>query len=104
MPYYHNFTNLEHINTKEISPFGWITPIYIEFEIANNTYYWRVLGTKHTFSIPLARMNYTVAGNYEEHFKMVLENFKDEYLEWKKQGFTTDWMKEYEKEYMLFIL
>jgi len=105
MPNYYNFNELININKVEINPDGWITPIIIEFGIGDNImYYWRVAGTKHTFSIPLARMNFVSAGNYDKHFKMVLENFKDEYLEWKKQNFDTKWKREYEYEYRQFIL
>jgi hypothetical protein len=108
MPNNYDFSKLENIKTVEINPFGWINPLIIEYGVdfdVSSDYFWRVKGTQHTFVIPVARMNFLSAGNYETHFSEVLEKFGDEYKGWKEIGFATvGWMREYESQYSAFIL
>lgn len=108
MPNYYNFSNLKEIKTIEVNPNLWVNPLVIEYgfdDTENPVCYWRIKNTKHTFSIPITRLNYISSGDYEKHFCDVLENFAEyDYLEWKNQGFYAEWMKEYEKEYKLFML
>jgi hypothetical protein len=107
MPNNADFSKLETINTVEINPTGWITPITIEYGISNDAmplYYWRVKGTKHTFTIPVIRLDFISSGNYSAHFKEILEKFREDYLEWKQNNWNTEWMQEYKKQYEKFIV
>lgn len=104
MPFYYNFSDLKEIKNVEIFPDGWINPLTIEYGLDDINYYWRVKSTKHTFSIPIQRMNYITSGNYVKHFEEVLENFREEYIEWKNTGFIAEWMGEYREEYKRFII
>jgi len=108
MPNFFNFKNVKNVKTIRINPKGWINPLYVEYGISDQIIpliCWRVKGTKHTFTIPPARMNYISSGNYDKHFTEVLEIFKEsDYDKWREQGFQTKWMQEYEKEYRNYIL
>jgi len=107
MPNIRDFSILQDIKTVTINPEGWIEDIIVEYGINEDyvtSYNWRVSGTQHTFVIPVTRMNYINSGNYESHFKEVLENFAIEYKEWKKTNFLAKWMQEYRNEYRNYIL
>jgi len=104
MPNKYNFSELNEIKELQVNPINWVNPLIIEYTIDNNVYYWRVKGTSHTFTIPVKRMNYITSGNYVKHFEEALQNFREDYIEWKNSGFITEWMREYEFEYKRFIL
>lgn len=111
MPNNFDFTKLQNIKTMKINPRGWINSLTIEYGITDDievhgimSYCWRVKGTQHTFVIPVLRMDYLSSGDYKSHFEDTLENFKDDYLEWKKQEFIILWMKEYKEQYSKFII
>lgn len=107
MPNYYDFTTLKEIKEIKIKPFGWINPLTIEYavgrDISGETYFWRVKGTRHTFSILVNRMNYLSSGDYERHFTEVLEKFREDYIDWKKTTIKAGWMQEYINEYNRFI-
>ena len=96
----------------KINLIGWISPLYVEYGIAEETksyggtlsYFWRVKGTEHTFIIPIVRMDYLSSGNYKMHFEKSLEVFREDYIEWHEQNFSIEWMKEYEKQFSQFII
>ena len=107
MPNNYDFSKLENIKTVEVNPIGWVNPVTIEYGvdfIVSSDYFWRVKGTKHTFVIPVSRMNYISSGDYEKHFSEILEAFSEEYKEWRERGFDIPWMREYEAQYRNFIL
>jgi len=107
MPNNYDFSTLRDIKTSEINPNGWVNPLVIEYGIGDDygpTYFWRVKGTKHTFVIPILRLNFISDENYGTHFKEVLEKFSEEYREWREGGFETPWMREYEDDYKNYIL
>jgi len=107
MPNNYNFSNLENIKMVEVNPNGWVNPLTIEYGVdfvMYSDYYWRVKGTKHTFVIPVSRLDYISSGDYEKHFVEVLQAFRKEYKEWEKEGFQVPWMREYEIQYRNFIL
>ena len=99
------------INLKKVklepAPEGWNSPLFIEYGMGEHgstlSYFWRVNGTEHTFVIPIARMQYLSAGNYEGHFKEVLKAFREDYIEWAKEEFYTQWMQEYKEQFNEFI-
>ena len=113
MPHNFDFTIFKDIKTVEVSPKGWITPLYVEYVIVDEneevmrgipSYCWRVKGTTHTFVIPITRLDFLSKGDYKKHFEYVLEGFKEDYLSWKEAGFTTDWSREYRNQYSRFII
>lgn len=107
MPNYHDFSKLNEIKKIPVRPKGWIQPLYVEYEIGDHgslpSYFWRVLGTKHTFIIPIVRLNFLSSGNYVKHFEEILEGFREDYLEWEEGGFQAPWMQEYRGEFERFI-
>jgi hypothetical protein len=86
---------------------GWTSPLYVEYAIdlygGVPSYYWRVKGTKHTFVIPVLRMDFLSKGDYEAHFKEALSGFRKDYQEWAESGFVHEWMHEYREQYKDFI-
>lgn len=108
MPNNYDFSSLQDIKEIEVSPFGWITPLTIEYgkvdEISGETYCWRVKGTKHTFTILTRRMNYISGGDHERHFTEVLEKFREDYMDWSRGNFGAGWMREYQEDFRNFIL
>jgi len=107
MPNFYNFEKLLNIKTIEVNPNGWVNPLFIEYGFDDQdmpSCCWRVKNTKHTFTIPVLRLDYLSGGNYAEHFTKVLEGFREDYLEWKEKKFFTDWMQEYRREYANYIL
>jgi len=111
MPNNFDFKKLQNIKTMEVNPSGWISPLFVEYGITDDdavqgimSYCWRVKGTQHTFVIPMLRLDFLSSGDYKKHFEIMLENFKDDYLEWKKQEFIIPWMKEYKEQYSKFII
>lgn len=108
MPNNKDFSNLTNKKEILVDVDGWIKPLIIEYAIGyhaeNLSYFWRVKGTNHTFTIPVIRIDFLSQGNYASHFKEVLIQFREEYNQWKQQNFYTDWMKEYKQQYNNFII
>jgi hypothetical protein len=96
---------------KEVEVFlvGWKPPIIIQYGIKELGFSsawemcWKVKGTQHIFRIALNELYQDCQDNYEEHFSKVLAIFRKDYLEWYKQGFTTDWMQNYNQQFSRFI-
>ncbi len=101
-------SDVSDIKETEVRPAGWY-PVDIEFGIAplgqstSHQICWRVKGTEHIFRIPLAVFYEHSKGDYEEHFKEVLEKFRIDYLDWYKRGFTEDWMQKYRRQFKNYI-
>jgi hypothetical protein len=111
MPHNFDFSKLKNIKTIEISPKGWISPLYVEYGIYTgaetgeiSSYFWRVKGTSHTFVIPISRMDYLSSGDYKKHIENVLEVFKEDYLLWNTEGFIHEWSREYRDQYSRYIV
>jgi hypothetical protein len=107
MPHNFYFSNIEIIKTIEVNPDGWISPLYVEYGIVEREtlwYYWRVKGTLHTFIIPVSRMDFLSSGDYKKHLEDALGIFREDYLSWQKEGFKSDWAKQYEQQYSRFII
>jgi hypothetical protein len=108
MPNIHDFSTLSNSKELMVHPDGWINNIIIEYGIGQHgeilSYFWRVKGTKHTFVIPILRIDYLTSGDYALHFKEVLEGFREDYIGWAKEGWYAPWMKEYHNEFAKFIL
>mgnify|MGYP007128596568 CR=1 FL=1 len=109
MPYNFDFNKLLNVKTVEVEAEGWITPLYVEygfspFSEVSMACNWRVKGTQHTFVIPLTRLDFISKGNYAQHFKEVLEQFREDYIDWKNKGFSEKWMQEYKQQYSSYII
>ena len=91
----------------EVHPQGWVEPLFVEYGMgvhgSTPSYFWRVKGTKHTFVIPVMRMNFLSSGDYEKHFNEALESFREDYIDWKNQGWITEWQQEYRRDFSKFI-
>jgi hypothetical protein len=49
-------------------------------------------------------MDFLSSGDYKKHFENALENFRQDYIDWKDQGFITEWAREYEQQFSRFII
>ena len=106
MPNNVDFSKIENVKEIDINVSGW-TPLTIEYGTSEEiytlpSYCWRVKGTQHTFIIPIVRMNFISEGNYAQHFKEILEAFREDYLSWRETN--TDWANEYRSQYERFIV
>lgn len=111
MPNNVDFSDVKELKTIEVNPPGWISPLYIEYGIKEDhkvfnklSYFWKVKGTQHTFVIPVVRLDYLSSGNYKQHFENVLETFREDFLKWKSEGFTSQWSREYREQFERFIV
>lgn len=91
---------------KMIVP-GWKSLI-IEYstEIVDGISYlcWRIKGTEHVFRIQTAIVYQNHGINFEEHFRVTLIKFREDYIQWKNEDFTLDWMKRYERIFKNYII
>jgi hypothetical protein len=107
MPNNFDFNKLNDFKTVEVKPEGWISPLYVEYGSFLHggvpSYFWRIKGTKHTFVIPILRMDFLSKGEYVKHFEEALSAFRDDYKEWSENCFDAPWMREYREQYKNFI-
>jgi hypothetical protein len=107
MPYNHDFSDIRNIRESEIHPKGWIDPLFVEYGLGMHgnvpSYFWRVKGTKHTFVIPVLRMNFLSSGDYEKHFEESLQTFREDYISWSKEEWNSPWAREYKEQFSRFI-
>lgn len=107
MPHIFNFDKLKFVKEIKVNPKGWISNLSIEYGIGGypeDSYYWRVKNTTHTFVIPAKRLNYITFGNYDKHFEEALERFRQDYISWASEGFKLGWQQEYYEQYHSFIV
>ena len=112
MPNNLDFTKLIDVKTIEVNPANWISPLYVEYGIQEENpiyggvscYCWRVKGTQHTFIIAVARIDYVSSGDYKKHFENALEVFREDYIEWKNEGFIHEWARDYRNQFSKFII
>ena len=92
--------------TLDLETEGWekLVVLYsIEWVSSASFLCWKIKGTDHIFRIP-ARIVYENHGlNYTEHFSLALKTFREDFLEWKKAGFSEPWMKKYQKMFSSLI-
>jgi len=107
MPYNYDFSKLNNVKEVIVHVNGWVDPLIIQYGIGyhaeNLSYFWRIKGTKHTFVIPTMRMDYLTEGKYAQHFKETLEVFLEDFNQWAKEGFKTEWMQAYREDFSRFI-
>lgn len=106
MPYHKDFSTLFAKGELKVQPEGWKS-LEVEYgyeyigPIPN--FFWRIKGTQHTFRIGVAELNQISKGDYANHVKEFLENFRKDYLGWATEGFPTEWMREYHYEYRNYM-
>lgn len=79
---------------------GWEkTEILYSTEIHNGVSYlcWKVKDTDHIFRILTATVYQKHGLEYREHFSITLKVFREDFLEWERQGFPEEWMKRYQR-------
>lgn len=107
MPNNYDFSKLENVKEIIVNPEGWINPLTIEYGTGfyqeNISYYWRVKGTKHTFVIPVMRLDYLTEGEYAKHFEEALQGFREDYKEWAEGGWQAFWMRAYRDDFSRYI-
>lgn len=107
MPNNYDFSRIKDVKDIEVNPDGWVNPLLVEYGISIHgeieSYYWRVKGTKHTFVIPIIRMDYLNQGNVKEHFEEALEGFREDYKGWANEGWYAPWMRAYREDFSKFI-
>ena len=107
MPNNYDFSKLENVKAIEVSLEGWISPLFVEYGTGFHgevpSYFWRVKGTQHTCVIPILRMDYLSQGDYGKHFQEALQGFRTDYLDWKEENFSTEWMQGYHSDFSEFI-
>lgn len=107
MPNNVDFSIIENVKIAEVHPSGWISPLFVEYGLSvfggQPSYFWRVKGTQHTFVIPVIRIDFLSQGDYATHFEKILENFRDDYISWKEDNFSQQWMSEYREQFAAFI-
>ena len=107
MPNNFDFSKLKFKNEMVVHPIGWVADIIVEYGIGGypeDSYYWRVKNTSHTFVIPAKRINYITLGNYDKHFEEALQAFREDYINWGREGFQLDWQQEYQLQFARFIV
>ena len=110
MPHFFDFKKLDKTSRILVVPRGWVEPLYVEYGVGRYkdtlSYFWRVEGTQHTFTIPVTRMNFLSEGNYEKHFSEALEAFRADYLDWqiKDPEYSVEWHREYREQFGKFIV
>ena len=106
MPNYYDFSKLDNVKETRVIANGWV-PLIVEYGVGYHgellSYYWRIKGTKHTFVIPIIRMDYLTEGDYNSHFREALESFREDYLGWIEEQFYAPWMCEYRDIYEKYI-
>jgi len=107
MPNNYDFSTLTDVKEMIVNPEGWVNPLTIEYGLGyhkeNMSYHWRVKGTKHTFVIPVIRLDYLTEGDYAKHFEEALKGFREDFQGWAEGGFSTPWMQDYRKDFSRFI-
>lgn len=79
---------------------GWINPLIIEYVYmvpisGESELHWKVKGTVYTFKISLTIIYKKHNSNISEHFTLTLQQFRKDYLDWWKQKWPEEWMKNY---------
>lgn len=107
MPHYGNLENTYNRNEIKLELDGWINPVIVEYGYIdlNDVLYlhWTIKGTSHIFTIQAQQAN-KMNSNLDEHFKVTLDVFKDDFLNWAKEDFKYDWQKEYAKIFKSFLI
>ena len=87
---------------------GWKSYLTVQYGlsmISNKSFLvWQVKGTGKVFSVDLLTVNTHHDANYEEHFKLVLDKFRSDLIEWNKEGLTEPWFKKYWNDFKDLIL
>ena len=94
-----NFLELEIPGWKKIK-------IFYGFSVSSGItiLHWKIENTDHIFTVPHHILILQNEENLSDHFVKTLKVFRNDFLEWKKEGFPLDWMKKYENMFNDLIL
>lgn len=106
MPYIKDFSTLIGRGEFSLEVPKW-KPLSIEYgyEYINEIlqFYWRIKGTTHTFRGLYHQIIQQSHGKYDEYIKIVLQEFRTEYIQWLYSGLQQAWMREYHEQYKNLI-
>lgn len=78
---------------------GWLSPLEIHSGVYNmgsvQFLIWKLAEVEYSFRIKLKLVYQHHGDAIEEHFKLTLEHFRKDYLEWMEEGFPEDWQQKY---------
>lgn len=104
---YPNFKESYFIDELSVNIDGWINPICIEYGYTwiNNHQFllWQIKDTTHTFRIlthELHRLGCTI----DQHFITILQDLRNNYIEWLFYENQESWMLEYIQIYKNYII
>lgn len=103
--------DLVDIHQIIIRPKGYVKDLVISVGIGNlgNTKhlikYFSVKGTEKVFKLDIKHYNkyFTHYGSDEKIFENFFNTFRVDYLSWQKEGFKTDWQKQYKNDFEQYI-
>lgn len=102
-----DINSLQNLQTINILVDGWVNPLEISYGIysfgISSYILWKIKGAEHTFKVPSKIVYQHHNDKVEEHFKLTLEKFREDYIDWAKNGFTEDWQKRYYNIFNKFI-
>jgi hypothetical protein len=92
----------------EVEVEGWVGKLKINYSVeilAGVSYLcWKIEETEQVFRIQASIVFENHGLNYKDHFSLTLKSFREDYLDWERQGFPEDWMKRYQKMFHQMIL
>lgn len=99
------------IKTIDVVIDGWLpNPLTIEYRIVQmgagsaRQLEWGISGNPHKFKLLLDIIYKEYDGDYNAYFTGVLEMFRVDFIEWYRQGFPEEWMKNYYKHFYKYII
>jgi hypothetical protein len=102
-----DFEKVEFDKKTELTVSGW-NNVCIEytFRVYSGISWllWRIAGTEHVFQIQHHILLTQHGTEINEHFILVLNTFREDYLKWKSEDFPEEWMKRYQSMFKNLIM
>ena len=83
---------------------GWSGLIKIEYGFYRSDLIWRVKNTNHIFQIDLRTIIEHHNYDYDAHFKLVLNKFREDFISWVNEGLNEKWMENYFHQFKNLII
>jgi hypothetical protein len=86
---------------------GWINlkvDYSLEFQGGVSYLCWKVKNTDQIFRVQTTVVYENHGLEYSQHFILTLKSFREDYLEWEKEGFPEDWMRRYKAMFQNMII
>ena len=101
-----DFNDVHDINEIKITVNGWV-PLTVIFGIANlsnkSFLLWQIKNTSHIFKVDLRTVTSIHGGDYKEHFKKTLVNFRKDLIDYYYGRNTKIDMSRYINEFAQYI-